>query len=326
MTPGPQALTDDEVGILLAAATHAPSMHNTQPWRFEVNGSTVDVLLDAERALPAEDPAERMIRIGLGAAAFNVRVAAAVLGHDTTYATGPDPSRPDIAARMFLAERRPTTATALSSLYGELLRRHTYRGPMTEHDLSPHVRDRLDDAAHSEGGELHWLDHAQCVLLGGILRKADQLDLADEGRVHERLRWIGGDRNRDGVPAGALGPVAVRRSAVRDLAAGFDSAHRSQAVFETRPVVAVLTSNGDDGHAWLRSGQALQRTLLTATSYDVAASFLNQALEHPVQRLKIRELTGGHRWPQMILRIGHPAHATGCTPRRDWHETLHPSN
>jgi hypothetical protein len=319
--PGPHALTDDEVGILLAAATHAPSMHNTQPWRFEIDGLLVDVVLDAERTLPAEDPAGRLVRIGLGAATFNIRVAAAVLGHETSYATSPDPSRPEIAARVFLAERQ-TPAPALSSLYGEMMRRHTYRGPMTDDELPAHVRTWLDDAARSEGATLQWLDRPQGVLLGGILHESDQLDHADDDRVHERGRWIGGDRAHDGVPTSAVGPVAVRPSVVRDLASGFDLDHRSRAVFETRPSIAVITSTAEDENAWLRAGQAVQRVLLTATSYDLAASFLNQPLEHPVQRLKVRELTGGRSWPQAILRIGHPAHTTAHTPRRDWHEVL----
>lgn len=319
--PTHHALTDDEVGILLAAATHAPSMHNTQPWRFEIDGPLVDVLLDADRILPAEDPAGRLVRISLGAATFNLRVAAAVLGHETTYALTPDPSRPEIVARVFLAERQ-SPAPALCTLYGELLRRHTYRGPLTEHELPSRVRDQLTDAARAELAELHWLDQAQHALLGGFLHEADQLDLTREDRLHERLRWVGGDRDRDGVNASALGPQAARPALVRDLAAGFDSGHRSEAVFETRPLIAVLTTRRDNEEGWLQAGQALQRVLLTATSYDLAASFLNQALEYPLQRLKIRELVGGRSWPQMVLRLGHPAHATGRTPRRPWQESL----
>ena len=52
-----KALTDDEVGILLAAAVHAPSMNNIQPWRFEVAGPVIDVRLDENLILLAADPA-----------------------------------------------------------------------------------------------------------------------------------------------------------------------------------------------------------------------------------------------------------------------------
>ncbi|HEY4569389.1 MAG TPA: hypothetical protein VIH10_07980, partial [Kribbella sp.] len=99
-------LTDDEVDILLTAATHAPSMHNTQPWRFEVHGPVIDVLVDEERTLPVADPSARAARIGIGAAAFNVRVAAAMLGHESRLATDPDPARPEVVARLFLADRK----------------------------------------------------------------------------------------------------------------------------------------------------------------------------------------------------------------------------
>src|SRR4051794_41200750 len=96
-------LTDDEVDILLTAATHAPSMHNTQPWRFEVHGPVIDVLVDEERTLPVADPSARAARIGVGAAAFNVRGAAALLGHELRLAADPGPALPEVGAPPVLA-------------------------------------------------------------------------------------------------------------------------------------------------------------------------------------------------------------------------------
>jgi len=314
-------LSGDEVGILLSSAGQAPSMHNTQPWRFEIDGSVVDVLLDEDRALPAEDASGRLVRIGLGAAAFNIRVAAGMLGHEATFALRPDPARPDLVARIFLAERK-APIPEFSRLYGELRRRHTYRGPMLAHDVSTRVLDLLAEAVRSERAGLHWLESAEMSTLDELLRAADELDLHDEDRLHERLRWIGGDRTGDGVPESALGPLPARQGVVRDLSAGFDDPHRSQAVFEQRPLVGVLSTADEDERAWLRAGQALQRMLLTATTYDLAASFLNQPLEYAELRLKVRELIGGRAWPQMIIRLGYPAQESGRTPRREWRDSL----
>ncbi|HEY3002137.1 MAG TPA: nitroreductase family protein, partial [Kribbellaceae bacterium] len=72
-------LTAEQLDILLTAAVAAPSMHNTQPWRFEVGGRAIDVFLDESRSLPAEDPSGRAMRIAAGAAVLNLRIAAAHL-------------------------------------------------------------------------------------------------------------------------------------------------------------------------------------------------------------------------------------------------------
>ena len=316
-----KSLTQDEVGILLTSAVHAPSMHNTQPWRFEIAGPVVDVLLDEERTLPAADAAGRLTRIGLGAAAFNVRVAAAMLGHESTVALEPDPARPDLVARIFLAERQ-APAPGLGRLYGELSRRRTYRGPMLAQVVSPKVLGHLTEAARAETAELHWFDENQRAQLSRILREADELDLHDEDRLHEQARWIGGDRSGDGIPDSALGPLPARPAVFRDLSAGFDSPHRSQAVFEENPVVAVLSTSSEDDNAWLLAGMALQRVLLTATSYDLAASFLNQATEYPALRRQVQQLIGHPHWPQMIIRFGYPAEEGGNTARRPWQDSL----
>jgi nitroreductase len=314
-------LTDDEVGILLTAAVHAPSIHNTQPWRFEVHGPVIDVLLDEERVLAAADPAGRAARIGIGAAAFNLRVTAAMLGHESRVAANPDPQYPEVAARIFLAPRE-TPVPGLSSLYGEIRRRHTYRGPLLDHAVSSKVLRRLDEAAKAERAQLHWLGQSELTQLGSIVRRTDADDLHDEDRLHERQRWIGGDRSGDGIQESALGPLSARPGFVRDLSAGFDSIHRSQAVYETQPLIAVLSTRNEDTAAWVRAGQALQRVLLVATSYDLTASFLNQVLERTAPRFQVRDLIGDCFWPQMVIRIGYPAQSNGGTSRRNWRDSF----
>lgn len=314
-------LTNDEVDILLTAATHAPSMHNTQPWRFEVHGPVVDVLLDEERTLDVADPAGRAARIGIGAAAFNIRVAAAVLGHESRLVADPDPARPDVVARLFLGGRK-APVPGLGRMYGAVSQRHTYRGPLLDQPIPPQIRDRLDQAARAEGAQLHWLGPWATSQLAELLRQTDTADLADEDRLHERLRWIGGDRSGDGVQDSALGPVPARPAVVRDLSLGFESPHRGQAVYETQPAIAILSTRAEDAAGWVHAGAALQRVLLTATSYDLTASFVNQVLERPETRIQVRELICGRYWPQMVIRIGYPAQPAGHTSRLNWHDSF----
>jgi hypothetical protein len=288
-------LSQDEVGILVNSAMAAPSMHNNQPWRFEIFGPVVDVILDRDRTLPAEDPAGRFTRIGIGAATFNLRVAAAMLGYETTFAIDPDPARPDIVARVFLGELQ-TSIPPLSNLYGELRRRHTCREPMMMAEASPTVLDRVSEAARVEGADLHWLNADQRIKLSRILHEA------------ELGNWIG----RDPLPAR---PAAY-------LSAGFDDPCRSGADFEQQPVIAILTTTADGPSDWVRAGMGLQRALLTATPSDMAVSLLNQAVAYARLRLPVQELVGHTVWPQLIIRVGYAADEGGGAPCRHWQQAV----
>jgi nitroreductase len=314
-------MTADEIGILISAAGAAPSMHNTQPWRFDIAGPVVDVQLDEERTLPAEDPAGRMIRAGLGAATFNLRVAAAMLGHATTVALEPDPARPEVVARVFLAERngRPP----LAELYAGLHRRHTYRGRMLSLAIPPPVRPLLVAAARVEGCRWTWLGADDRERLLGVLIEADLLE-RDEHRRAERTAWIGGDRPHDGVPDSALGARPRRYPvAYRDLAAGLPVTGRRGDEIEPAPQLAVLSTAGDTPPDWLRAGMALQHALLTASSFDLSASFVNQALEHAGTRALVGELIKPRTHPQLVIRIGYPAEpSAGHASRRPWQDLI----
>jgi hypothetical protein len=62
------------VAAMLAAAARAPSVHNTQPWRFAVGERAIDPYADPSRKL-SQDRDGRQMLISCGAALFGLRLA-----------------------------------------------------------------------------------------------------------------------------------------------------------------------------------------------------------------------------------------------------------
>ncbi|MFD9127274.1 hypothetical protein ACFV0G_21350, partial [Kitasatospora sp. NPDC059571] len=100
-------LSAAQLHTLAKAAGAAPSLHNTQPWRFEAaaDGRTLAVYVDPARGLPLTDPDGRALHVSVGAAVFNLRVAARHLGRDPQVRLLPDAGAPLLAAAVDLARQ-----------------------------------------------------------------------------------------------------------------------------------------------------------------------------------------------------------------------------
>jgi hypothetical protein len=297
-------LSPEQIDVLLTAAVAAPSMHNTQPWRFEVEGRVIDVFVDGSRALPAEDPTGRAMRIATGAAIFNLRCAAAAMGYASWLGLCSNPDEPDLVARLVV---EPTTAPdhELRGLYNEIPRRHTSRTPVRSEPLSQDDRLCLIRAALQANAELTWLPESQLDSVLELVLDTDLREIHDWHRSAERTHWIGGTRPRDGVPSVALGPRATHYpAAVRDLGTAPLDRTRPRAAFEDHPALAVLSVERDEPADQVAAGIALERILLTATSRGMAASFLNQPLEYDDLRRRIQRTTGKSGFADMVIRFG----------------------
>jgi nitroreductase len=308
---------EEQVAELVHAATLAPSMHNTQPWRFKLipDIETIELYADPDRMLPRSDPHGRAVHIACGAALFNLRVAVAAAGRLAVARLLPTPAEPLLMASVRLGgQYRPDEADR--DMYMAIAARHTNRGPYSGRPVPPGVLAELVAAAQLEGATLSLPGDAETHRLLRLIADAET-DLIGDPAYHDELaRWVGGERDKDGIPGSAAGPRDPRGSTpVRDFQPGHTAGY---AWFEERPQLAVLSTATSTKLDWLRAGQALQRVLLTATQHGIATSPLTQPLE-TVDAWQVRDPEAGRGTPQLILRIGYglPAPATPRRPVRD---------
>jgi nitroreductase len=293
---------------LLTAAGQAPSVLNTQPWRFRVRDEVVELLADWDRWLPVSDPRGRSLHVSCGAALYNLRIAARASGRRPVVRLLPDaPEASEVLARVDLSACEPATAEA-RRLYGMIPRRRTNRAPFDARLVPPGVLADLRTAAAVERARLLLPNRRGADDLLDYAAIAEEQLAADRAYLDELASWS--------LPGYVEGPRAIGEiDPVRDFG------HRiGEARFEPRPQLAVLTTAGDEPLDWLRAGQALERVLLVATAHGVSASFLNQPLDlRDMRRHADPRHRRGH--PQMIIRLGYGP-SVPRAPRRPVSEIL----
>jgi Nitroreductase family len=323
---------------VVAAATRAPSIHNTQPWRFTASGDRLALHYDADRALPVLDPSRRQQVISCGIAVEFAVVALAAAGFLSEVELLPDDTIPDHLATVRVVGPHDATAED-AAMAAAIERRHTVRAPFLARAVPVDLLERLEVEAAAFGTWFKPITRSEEeVATVFLISRAEEIEQSDPAYLAELQSWMRTDPGAvDGVPVEAVPSEDPRGRAsnwlIRDFVIGDrDDRHLFQPggdpdapppVVE-RPTVVLMGTDGDDRYAWLQSGRALARVLLRATDAGLAASPLTQALDWPVTRsqLKSRLSLVGH--PQMLLRMGYPpdAPAGAVSGRRPVTEVL----
>lgn len=291
-------------------AALAPSIHNTQPWRFVVDARTLSILLDRRRQLAVVDPRHRQAIISCGCAVFNARVAIAGCGRDPVVHRFPDPARPDLLATVSLGGA--DLAGRVGRLGDAVGRRHTNRRPFGHEPLGASVVARLAWACREESSELRLVDTPRELdAVARLVRSAEEFEAADSAYRTELAAWTTDDLRRgDGVQAMAVpyggdagdrGASVVRQFDPRGMGWLPNSLPLTSRRFDD---LLVVWTHTDDPFAWLRAGEALERIWLELTLLGFWASPVGQPVEIRQTREDLHRLLRLPGYPQMVLRTG----------------------
>nr|WP_246568841.1 nitroreductase [Polymorphospora rubra] len=289
-------------------AGHAPSVHNTQPWRWTVHPDRLELSAVRDRQLAATDPEGRLLTISCGAALHHARTALAADGWDCTVRRLPDPDRPDLLAVLVAGEHRAPDEAAVR-LVQTMSVRHTDRRPLSDEVLTDDVLKTISEAVRAEGPHLHVLTGEQVYDLASAADRAGTAEREDPAVQEELAYWIGrGDGL--GVPAHVLPEVQPATTVPgRDfgqpgtlpIAPGHDRA----------AFYGLFYGDGDEPLWWLRAGEALSAAWLTATRLGASVLPLSAVVEVTATRAALRRLVAELGWPYLVIRLGvaDPEHA-----------------
>lgn len=315
-----QGTPAQQLEFLLGYAVLAPSTHNTQPWLWQIEGEEAALRADYSRVMPALDPQNRELIMSCGAALHHLCVAIRAFDFAALTNLFPDPNQPDLLARVRLGTPRPATAHD-NLLFGCLTERHTHRGEFEPRPIAPDLLRALGAEAEAESAFLHFAQSDEDRRsIADLIARGDMAQNRDAATRRDVADWIAppGER-KDGIPTSALGIPNWRAAAAPIAQRVFDlgeaTAEKDVAMALGAPVIAVLSSSGDDIKSWLDAGRALSRILLHARAQNVWASFFSQPVQVDGAWRELRQMIGIHHFPQLVFRLGYAA-PIPATPRR----------
>ena len=298
------ALDTQVLKMAVVLACRAPSVHNSQPWRWVAQGNVLRLFLDRHRTVPGTDDSGRDALISCGAALDHLRIAMLAAGWRASIERFPNPNDTDHLASIEFSSVDQIT-DAQRDRATAILQRRTDRLPLgrpTYWDVfEPALRSTIDDSLVT----LHVLSDdvrpqlVEAAQLAEAVRRDDWL-------YHSELDWWTSPFVvNEGLPASALASDKedIRVDIGRWFPARSHLDRRPEVKVDWSKILVLSTAKDTDADA-LRCGEALSTVLLECTTAGMATCTLTHLIEVDGSRDIVRKLIERGGEPQVLIRAG----------------------
>jgi len=315
MTTAPTRETVEKAVLL---AGRAPSLHNSQPWRWVFDGTELQLFAVPERTLAAADPTGRQLLLSCGIALDHLRAAMAAAGWRVLIARFPDPNQHHHLATVRV-EPSVIVTEAERDRADAIVRRHSDRLPFAAPSGWDDFEIVLRSTFNPTDATVDILPPDSRAALAHASELSAALRRYDSSYQAELQWWAGHVVDSAGIPRDALVTAEERvQVAVGRRMPAVDGPPRRAGMLDNARIL-VLSTDTDLPLDLLRCGEVLSTVLLECTLAGYATCPLTHLTEFPRSRAAVRELTGRTMLPQALLRVGaapDEADDSAPTPRR----------
>lgn len=299
--------TRDKMLFLLRFAVLAPSVHNTQPWRFSIDRERIGLFVDRRRWMPEADPDQRDLYLSLGCLLENLIVAARHYGYAPQVDYAPRRGSHDYIARVDLS--RKAAATPGDAQFDAIKRRRVSYDATLPKLVTPAV---LEDLARAVGDDAVLYVTRDAAIREGAARlfaDASAMRFARPAFREELGRWL-----REGE-YGLFAPFKrLRRLGLAQLERDVRSEAKRIAA---APYLGVLLIEKEDPVSLVRAGRAFERLWLAAALRDVSLRPASALCAVRSVRSNLASLIDASRYPiAQAFRLGPVKPRSPRTPRR----------
>lgn len=306
--------TEEKLRFLVQYAILAPSVRNSQPWKFAVVDDAIELSVDRSRARRTTDPELRELIISCGAALQHLCIAARKFGYglDIDRVVEDKPSR--LAVVRLDGEKPPGDDDTI--LFYAIHKWLNVPQPFRARKRVPHeLLDELGELANVDATWLYLARTAESrVPIAALVAEGDIAARHLEENRRKQLAQASHSKRRKSDKrslfdaqknAGFISNYfhSFLRRPPGDAA---EQARKQKSLAEAEPVLAVLGTYENTPAAWLAAGEMLATVLLRSLAVGVRASFLNQAVEMPDLREKLVSSLKVTGYPQVLFRLGYP--------------------
>ncbi len=297
-----------EKGIrsLVNYAVLAPSLYNTQPWKFgvtvegEKDEGLIQLFFDRSRGLPFIDPTFKEMYIGLGAALENLVVAAEYFKYTPYVNLLPEGEKSDLVANVELMR---SLREGDEILFKAISGRRTNRGPYESRPLSDEVVEKLMSIP-PEGLELQFItegkvkDFIASAVKGALKYQFRNKEVRNE--IYSWMRFSGEEAAvyRDGLSLETLNisglkarifPVVMKPKAVDLFHLDFFFVRNIEKLIKKTPVIGLLSGSFNTRKTQIIGGRVYERLSLVATNLGISFHPLNAAIQVEAYKEQVRD-------------------------------------
>lgn len=312
---------------IVEAATKAPSGHNTQPWLFRLNDSSIDVIPNMECRLSVVDSSNRELYISIGAAIENLCLKATSLGYETNVELN------DVTKSITIYLDKTEHEENVPLVF-EIDKRQTNRKMYTSKKIPADTLQILEKVMLNCNINKYIISHEDSlfeimkryIALGNDLQLNDD-DFKEELLKHIRFNQKEINKESTGLTYKVMGapslPAFISKPIVKSFLKADKQNKGDMKKVDSSSHLVLFTTKHNTWQEWIDLGRSFERFMLTTTSLGIATAFMNQPCEEEELAKQIQQKYPEFKgeYPTLLLRIGYSEMAA-YSPRKKINEVV----